>query len=126
MNTVAPQIITLIAEKKIDIKSAVDIVKVTMQEVEKMKSLSGLAKQKIVLEVIKDIAKGPDGISGTSDDLIPEHIMAGVHTLIEHELLPAIINVIIDASNGKLDVNKVSGCFHNLLQSIATCSKGTQ
>ena len=124
MNEMSQKIIDLIAENKIDIKSAVDIVKLAMQEVEKMKELNGIDKQKLVLEVISEIARGKDGISGTQDDIISPHVMAGVKVLLEHDILPSIINVIIDASNGRVDVNNVTGCFTNMIYSILTCSKG--
>lgn len=124
MNNIYQKIIDLISEKKINLKSAVDIVKIAMQEVEKMNELTGINKQKMVLEIVSEIAKGKDGISGTQDDIIPINVMNGVKSLLEHDLIPSIINVIIDATNGRLDVNKVNNCFTSIIQTIFTCTQG--
>lgn len=112
---IAKKIIDLINQKRLDVKSAIDLVKIAMQEVEKMKGMTGVEKQKMVIDIIEEVAKGEDGVIGTSDDLIPKYIMDGVKALLDYNLVPSVVNVIIDASNGKLDVNNVKGCLNGLL-----------
>jgi hypothetical protein len=52
--------------------------------------------------VLADIAKGADGIEGTADDQIPPKVIAGIKAMADFDLVASTIDIIIDASNGKL------------------------
>jgi hypothetical protein len=82
-----------------------------MKEVEKIKNLNGKEKQQVVINALMEFAKGYDGIEGTQDDLINSTIIKGIHVLIEHEILPKIINIIVSASKGELTLKQIKGCM---------------
>jgi len=101
----------LIISKKVDAGDAMDILLVTMKEVEKIKSLNGKEKQQLVINALMELAKGSDGIEGTQDDLINSTIIKGIHVLIENEILPKIINIIVSVSKGELTLTEIKGCM---------------
>lgn len=57
------------------------------------KGLSGSEKKQLLVAAIQTIARGPDGISGTADDVIPPFVLAGLVALIESELLGDVIDL---------------------------------
>lgn len=108
----------LISENKVRVTNAIGLLRVAMQEVERLNEFTGSQKQSLVIEVLSRIAKGPDGISGTQDDLIPPLVIDGVRVLIESNLIGATIDLIIDATRGRLDINKVNTCMSSLVSCL--------
>ena len=104
----------LIQSKKVNINNAIDLLKITMTHVERIKGLTGKEKAIVVMHILDIIAKGDDGIAGTNDDLIPQHVINGVKALLENNLIESTISFVIDASKGKIDINNVKGCLKSL------------
>jgi hypothetical protein len=57
------------------------------------KELSGQEKKQLLVTAIKMIARGPDGIPGTADDVIPHFVTVGLTALIESEMLEDVIEL---------------------------------
>lgn len=96
-----------------------------MELVERIKGLSGSEKKDMVLIIISIVAKGKDGVEGTDDDIIPKDIMDKIHVLIEKDLVGDIVDVIVSASRGNIDIGRTvqvvqdttviaTGCFQAL------------
>lgn len=91
-------------------ENAMQLIVVAMQAAETFGSLSGKEKKLLVVDVLTEIAKGSDGVEGTSDDLISPTIMKSIRAMIENDLLTSTIDIIIDATKGRLDINKATTC----------------
>lgn len=102
---------TMLQEKKVNITNAIDLIRLTMVEVGKFNKISKEDKKMLACDIIGEFAKGADGIEGTQDDLLPKIAVKGIQSMIEYDLVTSTINVIVDASNGRLTVDKVQGCF---------------
>lgn len=107
----------MIQQKKVNITSAISLLKVGMQKAEALRSLSGKEKQDLVVDILSTIAKGADGIEGTQDDLIPSSVIAAIRAMIEHDLVASTIDIIIDATQGRIDINEAQTC----LAGFASC-----
>lgn len=100
------------------VKDAVGLIKFVMTNVEKLNGLSGEEKEQMVMSILTDLAKGKDGISGTKDDLLPPIVIAGLQAMSENNLITSTIELIIDASKGRLDINKVETCTFSLFRCL--------
>jgi hypothetical protein len=113
----------MLLEKKVNIANAIDLISITMVEVGKFNKISMDDKKMLACDIIQEFAKGADGIEGTKDDLLPKVVVKGIQSMIEHDLITSTINVIVDASKGRLTVDKVQGCF---MSYFACLSVGTE
>lgn len=96
-----------IMNKKVDTTSALSVVMRGMEIIDTYKNLNGQQKKDYVFAVVKELAKGTDGIAGTKDDLLPQSTVDALATIIRENLLGSFINIVSDAAKGKLDVNRV-------------------
>lgn len=99
-----------IRDKKLDVSSAFNIIVKSMELLHSFHAfqhLNGNDKKQYLLAAVTEIAKGEDGISGTADDLIPAHIVTALRILVDGDFVGDIVEIIIDASRGKFDLNKV-------------------
>ena len=65
------------------------------------KKLSHPEKHDIVMSIILDVAKGKDGILGTSDDIIPPKVIEEIKMMKDTSLLSDCISLINDAMSKK-------------------------
>ena len=100
------KMIETIKNRSITFNSSIDLIKLCMEEVEKIENLNGYDKKEYVIKTLNEIAKGNDGILGTNDDLIPIYILAPLNFLIKNNILSDIIETVIKATQGELDINK--------------------
>ena len=117
---VSNNIQNILADKTIHVNSAIDLLKLAMQQAGAVHGLSGKEKQELVIDVLADIAKGADGIEGTADDQIPPKVIAGIKAMADFDLVASTIDIIIDASNGKLHAGAGAGTCVSLLH-FASC-----
>ena len=78
-----------------------------MELVDKYPELSGPEKSDLVIKTLEEICKGQDGLVGTSDDLIPKHVMEILKSVLSLGIVQDIINQIIKATKGQLNINNV-------------------
>lgn len=102
-----------IKDKKINIVNYTIVIISAMEIIEKYKDLNGNLKKKYLIMAIEDIAKGDDGIVGTSDDLISKENVVILKNLIDQNILSDLIDIISDASKGLFDINKTSKTLKN-------------
>jgi len=96
-----------IVQVKVNVKSAFAIIAHCMEILDKYKTMTGEQKKLYVLAVVEDLAKGSDGIAGTQDDLIPVATVQVLTSIVRENVLQDFINIIIDATKGNLDINKI-------------------
>lgn len=87
--------------------NAIALVRKGMEIVEKFTQLDGQQKKDLVIAAIRKFANGEDGVAGTADDRIPACVVAGVVALLEHNLVEDLIDVVVAATRGGLDINAV-------------------
>jgi hypothetical protein len=103
-------------------ESALDVLKLLMQMMDKYKHLSGSQKKDIVIRTFEDIAAGKDGILGTADDLIPAYVLTGMRIMIESELVERTIDVIYEATIGKvLQTYSLTSSIYSCLCALFCC-----
>jgi hypothetical protein len=84
-------------------------------------------KKALLFAAFERIAMGQDGMSGTSDDLIPADVLANIRLLLDAHLIEQFADVWADATKGKVSVEKAKpvavGCF-TLLKGVWKAYKG--
>lgn len=60
----------------------------------------------MLLNVIKKVAAGADGILGTDDDVLPKECIDTLQIILEKNLTEDIIKVISDTARGKFNINQ--------------------
>jgi hypothetical protein len=71
-----------------------EIIKLLMKMVDVENVLTGAEKKDIVIKVLTDISMGKDGIFGTADDLLPEHVVDGIVALIRSGIIDEVITLL--------------------------------
>jgi len=84
---------------------------------ELVENINNINKRELVLSILNRLAKGKDGVVGTDDDLISKETLNSIKLLLESELVEGFVEVLIKATKGKVNINKIvdRGC------SIFTC-----
>ena len=62
----------------------------------KYDSHSNENKVKLLVEALKQVGKGNDGIFGTNDDLIPEHIVHEIQKMESTNILTDLVSVFVN------------------------------
>jgi hypothetical protein len=70
------------------------IIKYLMKLVDLDNTLSGLEKKELVIKILEKICAGKDGIMGTDDDLVSEHIVEGITALIRSGVIDEVITLL--------------------------------
>lgn len=107
-------IVNLFKDKdRLKVATAFDIISMTMEISEQVFLHDAIAKKTLVLSIIERIAKGLDGIEGTSDDIISVETMNSIRILLQNKLIEGIINGLIKASKQlfKFNAKKKWCCF---------------
>ena len=69
-------LIYMLMNKKLNVSNATSFIRDSISLIDKTspdyEKLTATERKKIIVEMIENIAKGPDGILGTNDDLIPK------------------------------------------------------
>lgn len=80
-----------------------DIVQYGVTMLVKVTQLNGQQKKALLIAAIELLAKGPDGVPGTPDDviLISPAVVAGLKALVESELLSDLVDMACSAVKWK-------------------------
>eukprot|EP00798_Chlamydomonas_sp_ICE-L_P019689 gene19689-26376_t len=97
-----------VIENKAKITSAMDIVRIAMELVEKIPSMTGQQKYDLVSRVLSVDVAGKDGKLGTADDLVPSFVIDQLNLLINSGLLQNVMSTLCAASKGQLGLNRSS------------------
>lgn len=95
------EITDIVKTRKIEVNDALTLVVVGIQILNKSKNLSGKEKQKVLMTVLEDIAKGNDGQFGTADDVIPEVVWKQIEMLMSSGMIQSAINVCYSLLTGR-------------------------
>jgi len=106
-NKVTILLLESLSDNKIDNMSAMSIIAKGMEIMETFPNLNGEEKKKMLMNVIKKVAAGADGILGTEDDVLPKECVETLQLILEKNLAEDIIKVIADTAHGKFNINHV-------------------
>lgn len=110
MNQTETEIVSILCKeilnKQADIKTPVDAVILFMQMVETYQGLTGAQKSAIVVSALNDIVNDEALHSN-----MPPALVDGIKVMIACNLVQPTINAIVDASNGKFNINVKTFCF---------------
>jgi hypothetical protein len=105
-------IIQLISVLKNNIKGKTinytEIIITAMEIIDKYENLTGSLKKSYIMIAIDNISRGNDRMIGTEDDLISQENVIILKNLIEQNILSDLIDTIVIATKGKIDINKSS------------------
>lgn len=101
-------IMAIMHENKKQIRNVYDIIKYCMEMVEKY-NIPGEEKSDLVILILRKIIKEYD--EGISRLNIPVIVINNMKLMFENEMIQSTINVICDASKGKLKLNDKMGCL---------------
>jgi hypothetical protein len=104
-NKVTILLLEAVSDKKLDNMSAMSIIAKGMEIMETFPNLNGEEKKKMLMNVIKKVAAGADGILGTDDDVLPKECIDTLQVILEKNLTEDIIKVISDTARGKFNIN---------------------
>ena len=110
-----------IADDRISVSDAITLVAHGLQMMDRFPHLSVDERMTLLLRVLEDIAKGPDGLWGTDDDLLSPMVWNGVRVLIEGGLLQATVRVISRIMRGdfpSINGPEVRGCLGMIVDTI--------
>lgn len=117
----------LLENKQVNVNSAMCIIAKGMELMDNFKDVSGSEKKKYLIKTIEIVAKGKDGVFGTADDLIPESTAKTLTLFLEQNLIEDTVQLLMDASKGKLNLNQVQhvgvGCLSFWSQVCSSMSK---
>lgn len=89
----------MIDKKRIDttdvfhfIKNLADVV----DKASKSAKLSSNERKDIVMSIIRDVAKGKDGILGTADDLLPLDILRDINDMMDTSMMDNFVGMITE------------------------------
>lgn len=86
-----------------------DVVHALVHIVGAYHQLGTAQKKHVAVLVLRDIAAGPDSVLGTPDDLLPQHVLAGLTMLIESNLLASVVEVLFDVTTSVQVTTAVTG-----------------
>jgi hypothetical protein len=109
--------------KHSDSKSAIELIKVGMELVSNLAQLDGLERKKILIAALEIIAKGKDGIAGTDDDMISPETLDMLEILLKRDLVGNLVEMLIDAYKGRLDIKGVKVVFEDATAVAEGCWK---
>jgi hypothetical protein len=93
-----------VSEAVAKMPSTIDLIKTGMELASDLINLSGPERKECLIAALAMIAKGADGIAGTADDLIDAKTLELLNTMIEHNIVGDIIDVVFDAYRGRLNI----------------------
>lgn len=106
-NSTMQRLINLLTQRSRNLQSALDIIKIVMEEVEKT-SATGQEKMQMLETII------------TSSEFrripLPNALWQSIDIMMENNLLKPTVEMIVLASSGKLDINKSVTCCLTFLQ----------
>lgn len=103
-----------IVNKEFEGKSPIKIITKGMELLNEVPELMGTTKKMILIQVIERIASGKDGIMGTDDDLLSKEYINVLRSILEHNIIEGIIDVVVDAAKGKFNIGKAVSLAENV------------
>jgi len=90
----------MLMNKKLNVKNATSFIRETVKLVDsrkkETKNLSVEERKQLTVQFVENIAKGPDGILGTKDDLVPQTTIEQLKTfLMDKTVIEDIIDLCI-------------------------------
>lgn len=77
-----------------------------------------------MIKVLEDIAAGDDGVLDTEDDIIPRHVLESLRLLINLDVLPALLDLILDFSPVRIGCTASRAMYSVCCCCASWCSLG--
>lgn len=106
----------MVKDKKLNVNDAISLVMNVMTIVKESKvKLDDDATMKMVKEFIHEIAKGPDGIIGTDDDMIPKKTLTEIDELLKSSIVDDVFKLCNELVNRRrIDTKRMIFCMSKL------------
>jgi hypothetical protein len=82
-----------------------DVIVRVIECVDKFPDMTGPEKRDSAIDLLRTIAKGRDGVTGTADDIIPVGVLDALQNVIDTNIIGDMIDLVVDATKGKFDIN---------------------
>jgi hypothetical protein len=96
--------------------TAVDVIRAVFSVMDGYTQMSPAKKRESMIRILEGIAAGDDGILGTEDDAIPWHVLETLRMLINLDILPSLMDLLLDLTSVQL------GCAAT--RAIYNCCRG--
>ncbi len=87
--------------------SAMTVITVGMEELSRIKTMTGPEKLATLEIALRDIASGADGVSNTADDAIAPATVESIVKILDTGLLGDVVEAVLNASRGNYDFSGV-------------------
>lgn len=117
-NSIAVSIalINMIQHNKINKNNALVMIKDIVKHLDlELPKTSERMKIDLIIDYVKEIAKGNDGILGTKDDLIPKHVIEDLEKMSSTSVFEDIIYMCKSLLKGEIDTNRGTFCCVKLI-----------
>ena len=107
------QISTIIKERDVSLENIAKVTTISMEIIEDIKELNGNEKKELVKKCIHRLIEKSD----------LEEDKKGTLYILIHEVVPDVIAVIVSATKGELNVNKVLSVSKRIIKFFKKCCK---
>lgn len=114
-------LVKIIEQRQVDVNNAYQIIVKAMELIDAVPNIRGENKKELIINTIKAVAGGKDRIPGTPDDLIPEKTVRQLELLLQENMIEDTIQLVIDATKGKFDINRAKKIFRGCLRIFPSC-----
>lgn len=84
--------------------SAMAVITAGMEELNRIREMTGAQKLAVLEAALRDIAAGADGVANTADDLIPPATLEALLQILNSGLLGDIVGAVLNASRGEYNL----------------------
>jgi hypothetical protein len=114
------EVYTRVAVKFVDhvsqqhVQDAGDVLRALAQVTSRYSGLSKEERKGVMVRVLEEVAAGKDGVLGTSDDLIPQPVLASMRVLINSDVVPSLLDMLLELT-GASALASVGYCIFDAL-----------
>lgn len=90
-------------KKTVNIQSPFDVIQAVYRTIASFRDLPPMKRKDFAIQVLRRIAAGADGVSGTDDDLIPVDIVQKITVLLESDVVGNILDLLPDGKCSFVD-----------------------
>lgn len=87
--------------------SAMTVITIGMEEMGKIKTMTGKEKLHTLETVLRDISTGMDGVSNTADDILSPDVVESIMKILNTGLLEDIVDTVLQASRGTYSFGRI-------------------
>jgi hypothetical protein len=114
-------IMNAVRERNINSLSTVHFIAECMKLIETFPQLTGKQKKSMLVEALKEVAKGKDNVLGTADDTISKEQLRMLEIMLEANIVEDIIELVIDITKHRFSMEKGEKVAKKGLSLLLSC-----